>query len=607
MPQTIILRNQTPNPIDLDDIAITVPGSGQITASERLTPEEIRRSDDLLTQVNAGTVVVDDGTNELDTAGSQAFMGGGEIAPAVDGSLAAQIIQQTVVNEGPTILAQADAIVSTQPDLIVTSGTNEVQLSLLAPPDTSSAVQARRTTSLNDLPLTWTDLTLDATDVETNSAVIEHDNTNTDRILIKAGGLYQISYAGDVDDEGQVRVRVNDATVLPGSTRIYGNPSDAVALQGPLLNVFFANLSAGDFLTPQVQAITTSENLSADFIFCVARYDGAEGPQGPQGPPGSTDKKMFHGYTTSSTPLTATFTPIPLDVQVVASGFTHTASSSQVTFDEDMLADISYYITTDLTATTTRTESEARLEVDTGGGFVVVPGTLGGMYNRNFFQKRGQAAVRVIRQFSTGDIVRLVARGVSGATTSLAVQSDEAGITIIDAEGAGAQGATGPVGPQGPQGVQGQPGNPEPTLIGNFPVTVVSGSSTITLNSVGIGGVETIASDGDSSTSSTTPVNKVTLTTSSLPAGTYRIGWYYEWSHSATDSDFRARVFLDGTTTLMEQSQEPQDAGTDQRIPVGGHVYTTLGAGVHTVALDFWAEADTATIRRARLELWRIA
>ncbi|MBD3260967.1 MAG: hypothetical protein GF334_04695, partial [Candidatus Altiarchaeales archaeon] len=301
MPQTIIFKNQTPNPIDLDDIAITVPGSfGQITASDFLTPEEIRRSSDLSTQINAGTVLLDDGVNQLNTPGSQAFIDGGLLSPPVEGSLADQAVEQEIINQSPNILAQAKAIVSTQPDIIVASGTNSISLSLLSPPTKSAAVQARRTTSISNVPLSWTDISLDTTDLETNTAVLEHDDSNSDRILIKSDGLYQISYAGDIDDEGQIRVRLNDSSVLSGSTRVYGNPSDAVDLQGPLLNVFFAELADGDFLTPQIQSLTTAENLSADFIFCVSRLDGAEGPQGPQGPSGSTDKKQFHGYLGSS-------------------------------------------------------------------------------------------------------------------------------------------------------------------------------------------------------------------------------------------------------------------------------------------------------------------
>jgi hypothetical protein len=608
MGQPVILVNQTAGAIALDDLAITVPAGVGVTfdTTDLLQPEEVRASTDLQVRVNAGDIIINDGTTDLDQSESQGFMDGGGIGAVVPNSQAEVSVQQTVINEGDTILSLTDAIVSTQPDLIVVSGTNEVQLSLLAPPDVSSAVQTRNTAGITNVPLTWTDITMDTTDVETNDTVIEHDDVDRDRIQIKADGLYQLTYAGDIDDEGQIRVRVNDATVLPGSTRVYGNPADAVDLQGPLVNVFYAQLSAGDFVTPQIQALSTNENLSSDFIFCVGRFDGAEGPQGPTGPAGSQGKNMFFATAGSDTSISNTFTAVNLGTQVVASGFTHTPGTSDVTVDATGIYEIEYYINSDNNASNTRSESEARLELNTGSGFVVIPDTQSAMYHRNTAQNRNSGSASTITLLSAGDVVRLVARMESGSSVGRALGFGT-GLKIIDAESSGAQGETGPQGPIGPQGPQGQPGNPEPALIGNFPITVASGVDTITLSSVGLGGTEFAASEGDSSTSSNTPVNKVTLTTSSLPAGTYRIGWYYEWSHSSTASDFRARVFVDGTTTLMEQSQEPQDARTDQRIPAGGHGYLALGSGVHTVALDFWAEGGTATIRRARLEIWRTA
>jgi len=613
MPQTIILKNQTPNSIPIDDIALTVPGSfGQITASDFLTPEEIRRSIDLQAQIDGGTIVIDDGTNELSTSSSQAFMNGGDISPAVPGSLAEQNIQQTVLNQSTTILSQADAIVSTQPDLVVTSGTKEIRLSLLAPPTRSSAVQARRTTSLDNIPLSWIDITLDTTDVQTNTDVLEHDSNNTDRIQIKADGLYQITYAGDVDDEGEVRVRVNDATVLPGSVRVYGNVADAVDLNGPLVNIFFAELSAGDFVTPQIQATTTAENLRVDFTFCVVRYDGAQGPEGPVGPPGTADKKQFHGFLNSSNvALGSSFTPVPIDTQVIASGFTHTPGNANILFDQDMLADITYYLTTDNVSGGTRSESASILQEDVGAGFVDIIGTEARLYHRNSSQGATNAAVRIIRQFSKGDELRLAARVVSGSFTLQAV-NQRCGITIVDSEAAGAQGNTGPQGPIGPTGPQGGPGNPNPALVGNFPITVVSGSNVLTLNSVGVGGSEFIRSDGESTTTSTFPVQKVRLTTSSLSAGTYRIGWSFEYGRDGSlfgSTAFNGRVQLDDTIDLASYSPLHNGAAAGNFYSASGFDYRTLTAGVHTVDIDFWGSTtgNTSRIRNARIEILRTA
>lgn len=608
MGQPLILVNQTAGTIDLDDIALQVPAGvgATLDATDSLPPEEIRASEDLQTRINAGDIIINDGTTDLDQSESQSFMDGGGIGPIVPNSQAEVSVQQTVINEGDTILSQSDAIVSTQPELIVVSGTNEVQLSLLAPPTASSAVQTRNTAGITNVPLTWTDITMDTTDTETNDVVIEHDDVDRDRIQIKFDGLYQISYAGDIDDEGQIRVRVNDATVLPGSLRVYGNPGDAVDLQGPLLNVFFAELSAGDFVSAQIQALSTAENLSPDFIFCVARLDGAEGPMGPAGPAGSQGKNMFFATGGSDTSVTTAFTAVNLGNQVVASGFTHTPGSPDVTVDFTGIYEIEYYINADNNASNTRSESEARLEIDTGGGYVAVPDTQSGMYHRNTAQNRNTGSASTITLLNAGDQIRLVHRMESGSGVGRSLGFGT-GLKIIDAESSGAEGPQGSTGPQGPQGPQGLPGNPEPALIGNFPVTVASGVDTITLGSVGVGGTEFASVDAQASTTSTSPVTRVSLVTSSLAAGTYRIGWYYDWSQASTSADFRGQVDVDSGTLIMQHSQEPQDGGTDQRIPHGGFAYLALTSGVHTIDLQYWAESSTSFIRNARLEIWRVA
>lgn len=115
-------------------------------------------------------------------------------------------------------------------------------------------------------------------------------------------------------------------------------------------------------------------------------------------------------------------------------------------------------------------------------------------------------------------------------------------------------------------------------------------------------------SNGLSSTNSTTYQNKLTLTTGSLPSGTYRVGWTYSWSHGSTGSDFEARIQLNNSTDLMNHAQEPKDAGTDQLHRHSGFEYITV-SGVNTIDLDFRTDnsGDTAYIQRVKLELWRIS
>lgn len=117
------------------------------------------------------------------------------------------------------------------------------------------------------------------------------------------------------------------------------------------------------------------------------------------------------------------------------------------------------------------------------------------------------------------------------------------------------------------------------------------------------------ASEGESSTSSTSYVQKVRLTTPSVPAGRYRVGWHYEWNYASSANDALAQVQVDDTTVIMEMSQEPPDAGTDQWNNKAGFGYVDLTAGSHFVDLDYRAgnALYSMAIRRARLELWRVS
>lgn len=150
-------------------------------------------------------------------------------------------------------------------------------------------------------------------------------------------------------------------------------------------------------------------------------------------PPVTFGRGFFHGYTTSTTSLAATFTPIPLDVQVVASGFSHTPGDSEVTADSDGVYDITYYVTTTMTVNT-RSDAENALQVDTGGGFVTVPGSLSLNYGRQASQGSGNSAVRVAVSASAGDKFRVASRGNSGSTTNFEVRPGFAGLTISDAQ-----------------------------------------------------------------------------------------------------------------------------------------------------------------------------
>lgn len=110
--------------------------------------------------------------------------------------------------------------------------------------------------------------------------------------------------------------------------------------------------------------------------------------------------------------------------------------------------------------------------------------------------------------------------------------------------------------------------------------------------------------------------NKITWTTTSVPAGTYRVSWKYNWNLDSTRRNFVARVQVDDVTigdaakADATHRQEPQDSGDDQYFLTTGFDYITFGtAGTHTIKLDFYGENNdsTATIWNAVMEMWRVS
>jgi hypothetical protein len=113
-------------------------------------------------------------------------------------------------------------------------------------------------------------------------------------------------------------------------------------------------------------------------------------------------------------------------------------------------------------------------------------------------------------------------------------------------------------------------------------------------------------SDGVSSTNSTAWVNKISLTTSSIPSGDYKINWYAEMHRNSQANDLLFRVYLDNTTELCNINHEHSDQSN--WFPLSGFDVVTLASGTHTVAVQFAGETtgNTSDIRRARVDITRI-
>jgi len=115
-------------------------------------------------------------------------------------------------------------------------------------------------------------------------------------------------------------------------------------------------------------------------------------------------------------------------------------------------------------------------------------------------------------------------------------------------------------------------------------------------------------SDGESSTNSTDWVNKISLTTSVIPSGTYRISWYSEMNRNSQANDLRFRVYLDNSIELCNINHEHSDQSN--WFPLSGYdIVNFTSSASHTVAIQFSGEVNlnTSYIRRSRVDIMRIS
>jgi hypothetical protein len=137
-----------------------------------------------------------------------------------------------------------------------------------------------------------------------------------------------------------------------------------------------------------------------------------------------------------------------------------------------------------------------------------------------------------------------------------------------------------------------------------------SGKANITINPIFGADAQNAIDAAEATTTNTAFQQKLRITTPTLAAATYRIGWSYEWRHTGGSNDFRAQVQVDDTTTLMSHRQEPQDTAATQSQPASGFAYVTFAtSAAHNIDLDYCTSnaGGTAAIKNARLEIWRVS
>lgn len=108
-----------------------------------------------------------------------------------------------------------------------------------------------------------------------------------------------------------------------------------------------------------------------------------------------------------------------------------------------------------------------------------------------------------------------------------------------------------------------------------------------------------------STTSTTTFLNKVTLTTPSLPLGDYICQFQFIWRAANASRSLDVRIQLNGTNI---QAWSPFTANLADRQLLSGFIRSTGISGIKTYTLDFkvLGTATTVYMKEARLFVWRV-
>ena len=127
----------------------------------------------------------------------------------------------------------------------------------------------------------------------------------------------------------------------------------------------------------------------------------------------------------------------------------------------------------------------------------------------------------------------------------------------------------------------------------------------VTINQVFGSELQYAEVDTESSTTSTTPVDKLTLTTSNLPLGRYRATVRWMWRHQSASSDGRFDMTLGGTPLGVNStsSMEPKDINAWH--PATRSHYRSL-SGVNTFVFRYWSESSTTRVSDVSIELIRV-
>ncbi|ARR74925.1 hypothetical protein SAGO17_0005 [Mimivirus AB-566-O17] len=394
-------------------------------------------------------------------------------------------------------------------------------------------------------------------------------NTSTGILDITEDGIYiincNISTRTNSNTETQSNIRLvidsgSGYTEIPGTRSYIHNDDSPDSDETAIFNCVYSALT-GDKV--KIQAITESgANLSSTIVngcnFNVLKLSSTLG---------QSSVKYFDGYNdTGNTTLNTNYIDIPIKTERLKdTEYTHTPNSSQITLEEDGRYIIFAKVSIEKSSGTTRSNAKTRLVANNGQGFFEVAGTESCSYHTNTNTGTEQSFINGSFQFSAGTIIKLQSVILDGNNLRVAPLGTSISILRLEPLTVGEQGL------------------------------VIFGTE-----------LNYVESTSTTSTNSTNYVQKIRLVTDNIPSGIYRVGFYYIWTIDNTNQDFSSRIQIDDSLVIHETTESTQRSNQD--IATSGFSHISLTLGVHTIDLDFKVASTntSASIKEARIEIWRL-
>lgn len=274
---------------------------------------------------------------------------------------------------------------------------------------------------------------------------------------------------------------------------------------------------------------------------------------------------FYSGYSTSNITLGAAYTDVTISACNYKDSTNFTISNAEIT----VLETGRYFISSQVSiintsgAANTVSTAGARMLINTGNGFSEVSGTTGLAHLSYSNAGYGTIPLKTTQILQEGAKVKLQANRVAG-TGALVSASNATGITM-------------------------------------FKLDELSSIENLLLKFGTY--YKYAASLGTTTTSSTTYIEKLRMTTVSVPEGVYRVGIAFQIADIAVNKDLNIQVQVDDSVTIHDSRVNL----TVNATPIqSDFAQVTLTEGIHNVALNFKANSGTVGLLNVKLEFWRV-